>query len=308
MPRAAVLGTHMNGSADCGAADDEDDDDEAPLTGSRTGSTTVRRRGDYEPENRGWCSRTLSAFAGVATGLVLVWSPSWLLADRESSEPVTRDVPSVLPRHLFVFGIVCNERQHSWRARLRKLYGAHAPNILSIFVVLDDYRTHAKWQQLELKLGERLTEDVLYVPAMVKAERVEKHHAYREAHCSHKTMGWWKLASRWPSQWYGKTDDDAVIDLPPLLLLLARMPSGPVYGGIVHYSSVNLTNLEGTCFASGAYTAARQRLIGLNAALCPAGPNAAMPHCQCSQVDGPYPYVEGPLEILSSDVQVRDRA
>ena len=75
MPRAAVLGTHMNGSADCGAADDEDDDDEAPLTGSRTGSTTVRRRGDYEPENRGWCSRTLSAFAGVATGLMLVWSP-----------------------------------------------------------------------------------------------------------------------------------------------------------------------------------------------------------------------------------------
>ena len=112
---------------------------------------------------------------------------------------------------------------------------------------------------------------------------------YREAHCAHKTMGWWKLAKRWPSRWYGKTDDDAVIDLPPLLRFLreemAAIP-GPVFGGIVHYSSLNTTNLEGACFASGGLNAIKSRRR----------------RCSGPEFAGPCPYVEGPLEILSPEV------
>jgi len=192
--------------------------------------------------------------------------------------------------HLFVFGVVCNERRHEWRARLRALYGPRAPEVLPIFVISDEHERNAKWQQRELTAGAKTSDDVLFVPAANKAAMIEKHHAYREAHCAHKTMGWWQMASRWPSVWYGKTDDDAVFDLPPLLDLLSRLPSGPVYGGIVHYSSVNTTNLEGGCFSSGAYGAVRKRYVGREAKVC-------------SQLAGPFPYVEGPLEILSSDVQ-----
>ena len=103
-------------------------------------------------------------------------------------------------------------------------------------------------------------------------------------------MGWWRAAGRWPAKWYGKTDDDAVVDLPPLLSLLDDVLSrvdAPVYAGIVRYSSLNTTNLEGACFASGANGAVRYRAR----------------YCPQAEIAGPYPYVEGPLELLSPSVQ-----
>ena len=240
----------------------------------------------------------LSALCGVATGAGLV-----LLPLRMYTEPHVRrkpgDVKAVQKRadpaavgvdqHLFVFGVVCNERKHEWRGRLRKLYAAHAPAMLPIFVLDDRHQADARWMRRERAVGGLVGDDMLFVRTAWHATHVERHHAYREAHCAHKTMGWWQSALRWPSRWYGKTDDDAVIDLPPLRSLLARLPSGPVYGGIVHYSSVNTSNLEGGCFSPGAWGAVRARTVGRAAA-------------RCAALEGPYPYVEGPLEILSPDV------
>ena len=56
---------------------------------------------------------------------------------------------------------------------------------------------------------------------------------------------------------------------------------GPVFAGIVRYSSVNATNLEGVCFASGAAYAIRYR----------------RKYCAGPRFAGPFPYVEGPLEM-----------
>ena len=188
-------------------------------------------------------------------------------------------------------GIVCSERQHRWRARLRRLYALHADVMQPVFVIAAEKEHDAAWQARERSIGLHVGGDVLYAQQKVLAERVYRGvHVYREAHCSHKTMGWWRAASRWPSKWYGKTDDDAVIDLPPLLALLATLPPGPVYGGIVRYSSLNSSTLEGGCFSPGGNGAVRQRTHGRRAAACAA-------------LEGPYPYVEGPLEILSADVQ-----
>ena len=143
---------------------------------------------------------------------------------------------------------------------------------------------------------------MLFVPAAVRSTMLEtvdcpghpvgtrkcwsSRTPYREAHCAHKTMGWWRHARRWPAKWYGKTDDDAAIDMPPLLRLLTTVLApigGPIYGGTVHYSSLNTTNLEGRCFASGGFNAVRYK----------------QRYCAQREMAGPYAYVEGPLEILS---------
>ena len=258
-----------------------------------------------------------------------------------SSSRIRRRAPSAwrrplpIPEFTLVIGAVCDERRHDFRRRLRQLYGPHVAKreMLIKFVVSERYRSDERWLARERARGlphsapandgsatdsaavdgrvsrrRRLQalDDLLFMPAAHRATGLERVDCpgqrkgsrrcfsqltpYHEAHCAHKTMGWWRVAGQWPARWYGKTDDDAVIDVPPLLRLLsdALAPiSGPVFAGIVRYSSVNMTNLEGVCFASGATYAIRYR----------------RKYCAGPRFAGPFPYVEGPLEILSPDVQ-----
>lgn len=217
----------------------------------------------------------------------------WQCRSPPKPPPPPRQVPesavgsSTRHTYTFVFGVVCTESRHEWRANLRQLYAAHAGHVLPIYVVSAKREHDKRWHERERNVGGRTADDVLFAKAAHTATMLTGW--YREAHCSHKTMGWWQAAMRWPSVWYGKTDDDAVIDLPPLLSLLRQMPPAPVYGGIVRYSSLNASTLDGDCFSPGANGAVRVRQKGKQAA-------------KCAALEGPMPYVEGPLEILSADV------
>ena len=241
-----------------------------------------------------WLSFVLGAVCGgVLYGLsVRLVSPKAVHAvGKHAQRTAEQPVVSVDHTYTFVLGIVCSERQHAWRARLRRLYGRHAGVMRPVFVIAADRQADARWQEREVTIGGRVAGDILYANQSWWATHVYRRvHVYREAHCAHKTMVWWQTASRWPSKWYGKTDDDAVIDLPALLSLLDSLPAGPVYGGIVRYSSLNSTTLEGECFSSGGNGAVNKRRFGRGAAYC-------------ASLEGPFPYVEGPLEIVSSDVQ-----
>ena len=219
--------------------------------------------------------------------------------------------PPALHTYTLVIGAVCDEKRHDYRYRLRRLYAPYVASgaILARFVVSSERERDLKWRRKEMaangSTGDAV-DDLLFVPAAGLATMLEMadcpgHAAgtrrcfsgrtpFREAHCAHKSMGWWRAAGQWPARWYGKTDDDAVIDLPPLMHLLNGVLadiSGPVFGGIVRYSSINTTNLEGACFSSGGRLAMRYRSR----------------YCKQPEIRGPYPYVEGPLEILSPEVQ-----
>ena len=296
--------------------------------------------------------------------------------------------PTPLPpvhTYTLVIGAVCDERRHDFRNRLRRLYAPHVASgeLLVRFVVSSNRAHDRRWRSREIAANGTggAIDDLFYTAAATRATMLEKQdcpgHApgtrkcwssrtpYREAHCAHKTMGWWQMAGQWSSKWYGKTDDgvrhaevhgdgarsvhaarhripatchvahpacvdvqvpyagqrlwawrcqcatfvieamrmpgarnpmmtapvcvrsvrarltlscaDAVIDLPPLFRLLnyeLAAINGPVWGGIVHYSSVNTTNLEGSCFAQGGNNAVKFR----------------RKYCRAAEFAGPYPY------------------
>ena len=62
-----------------------------------------------------------------------------------------------------------------------------------------------------------------------------------QRHCAHKMVGWWRAVSRWPAVFYGKTDDDAVVDLSQLVPLLTySLPRYKTFAGVLRYSSTLL--------------------------------------------------------------------
>ena len=151
--------------------------------------------------------------------------------------------------------------------RLRPLYAE--TNRVLIRFVLD-----AVW--LKKQPPHRVHEDMIGVPMTQRSHR----------HCAHKMVGWWKAAGQWPARFYGKTDDDAVVDLPRLVPLLdSTLPSTGAYAGIVRYSSLNESTLEGECWAPGA------------------GGALKLHQRRCPGTYGPFPFVEGPLVVLTGDVR-----
>ena len=169
---------------------------------------------------------------------------------------------------LLLLGVFVNERRVAWRTRLRLFY---APTVatgrVAVKYIFDEQHLRAH--------AHRAGDDEVGVPIGPG----------RRLHCAHKMVGWWKAASRWPAEFYAKTDDDAVIDLPRLLPVLEAMPRRGVYGGIARYSSINDTTLEGECWGLGAVGALSRKASG------------------CPRAFGPFPFVEGPLVVLSADVQ-----
>lgn len=103
-----------------------------------------------------------------------------------------------------------------------------------------------------------------------------------------KVIGWLLHAlRRWHSTYYGKTEDDAIVDFGPLLTILSAAPRGPVAAGAIRYSCLNTSTLAcgGRCFALGAQGGLDLRAQG-----------------QCRGDVGPFPFLLGPLELLSHEV------
>jgi hypothetical protein len=170
---------------------------------------------------------------------------------------------------LLVLGVVANERRVRWRERLRQLYAPFAGKVL-VKYVLEDSKSNPRRKYTPAA-------DEVMVPVVRGGDR----------HCAHKMVGWWSMAQRWPGAFYAKTDDDAALDLPRLLPIIEGLPRRGLYSGILRYSSMNESSLEGVCWSAGAYGALNKRVRD--------------PACVGSV--GPIVFAEGPFVLMSSDVQ-----
>ena len=197
------------------------------------------------------------------------------MAAPSSTHTVYRNVA----QPVLLLGVVSTERwAHARLVRLRAFYShwtnGTVPAVLVRFI-LDE-----RWLMRLAKQSPRsVMDDMLGVKIMSLPQR----------HCAHKMVGWWRAVSRWPADFYGKTDDDAAVDLARLvpLLLSPAMPRIGAYAGVTRYSSVNESSLEGLCWAPGAGGALKLRERKV----------------ECRGSHGPLPFVEGPLVIISADVQ-----
>lgn len=179
--------------------------------------------------------------------------------------------PTVSAQPLLVLGVLCNERRRTWALKLRKLY---APFVNSGQVVVR-YVYDERWIS-KRKSWQQLLDDEVGVPI---GQGVQ-------LHCAHKMVGWWSNAHRWSNgTFYAKTDDDAALDLERILPLIERLPRRRLYGGILRYSSINDTSLEGVCWSAGAHGAVKKHRR----------------HCPTSR--GPIAFAEGPFVLMSADMQ-----
>ena len=167
---------------------------------------------------------------------------------------------------LLVLGVLCSEGRRGWRERLRRYYSAFSDRVVVRFILdekwMSSHKTKTASDEVGVPTGRGLNQ-----------------------HCAHKMVGWWSTAQRWPGSYYMKTDDDAMVDLARILPLLESLPRTRMYGGILRYSSINETSLEGVCWAPGAAGALNKRRN----------------HCKLTR--GPIVFAEGPFVLMSADVQ-----
>lgn len=186
---------------------------------------------------------------------------------------------SLTPPALLVLGVVTTEKWAVERiTRLRAFYSTWNGTALVKFILDEQWLQRERARQKILDTAAH--DDLLGVPTMSELP---------QRHCAHKMVGWWRAASRWPAAYYVKTDDDAAVDLAQLVPLL-RSPSMPrtrAYAGVVRYSSLNESSLLGVCWAPGAGGALKLR----------------QRRAECVGAYGPFPFAEGPLIVLSVDVQ-----
>ena len=176
------------------------------------------------------------------------------------------------PRALLVIGIVSTEKRKEWRDRLRTVYKPWVDRgVVILKFVLDSRR-----------LPDNAL-DELGVPISKTRYR------YFQTACAHKMVAFWQQAGRWPAQYYVKTDDDAALNLHHIVPLVQSLPRKRLYSGILRYSSMNDTTLEGVCWAAGPNGALNKKRTARE--------------CKGPTVSGPYPFAEGPFILISSDVQ-----
>ena len=169
---------------------------------------------------------------------------------------------------LLVVGVISTERQVRWRQRLRHLYQPYVDRgIVQVFYILDGSAQNGL-----------IMADEIGVPVSHRPDR----------HCAHKMIGFWKMAGRWPATYYLKTDDDVTLDLPRIVPLLESLPRHRLFSGILRYSLVNETTLEGVCWSAGANGALNKRRRA---------------SCKGDTIRGPFPFAEGPFVLMSADVQ-----
>ena len=180
-------------------------------------------------------------------------------------------------QYLLAIGVVCREPAIDRRARLRKLYARIASSSdVVIRFVLDG----AWWRSANA------TRFIDEVGAWSGGSTLD------ESHCALKVLSWWRtIAPCIHAKFYLKTDDDVVLDLPPLLSLIRAFPPGtPLYAGPMHYTYLNATGTRAPyCFAYGAKSAIR---LGETA-------------CRKPLYEGPIIFAEGPLIILSRELLVK---
>ena len=122
----------------------------------------------------------------------------------------------------------------------------------------------------------------------------------------HKSHGWWDVAwRRFRATFFGKTDDDAVVDLPRLHLVLRSLPNATTYAGALHYGSLAQRHGHSSC--SNASRCSKRRTGELAPRECFGGTLAAAlgsytHHQVCSSTFGPIPFAVGPLIMVSADV------
>ena len=127
------------------------------------------------------------------------------------------------PAHLLVLGIVMSEKTYTSRIRWLRAYYSD-PLVNSGSAVLVRFVIEANWWARRIvEVPSSASDDVLGVVTMSDLP---------QRHCAHKMVGWWRAAARWPAVFYGKTDDDAAIDLPRLVpLLMQSLPCTRVFAG-----------------------------------------------------------------------------
>ena len=144
-----------------------------------------------------------------------------------------------------VLGVLSTEHLKDRRQRLRVLYrGAHELGVDVRYVLSAEWLAECATQSAsewctESHAHGALEADEVAVPTA--QPRWTRNRGPWEQLCSRerimalKTVGWLVHAQRWQAKWYGVTDDDALIDLPPLLLLLDAAPLGPSWAGVANY-------------------------------------------------------------------------
>lgn len=182
---------------------------------------------------------------------------------------------SSLPVEL-VLGVLSARHNIRHRHRLRSHYQKSASSVVVRFVVDWSGNNDSSW----------LLPDEVLVPRMVAASTSNM--CIKRQVMARLSAWWWRAAERWPARFYGKTDDDAVIDLQMLPALLRPIPAGPSLAGAVRYSCLNTTthSCKSPCHALGAVSALRLRTT-----------------CACGCDFGPFPFVLGPLIMMSSELR-----
>ena len=95
-----------------------------------------------------------------------------------------------------MLGIISTEHQHGRRQRQRELY-SRTPGVFLRFVLSERYLQSAANTSL---IGDEVG---VYV-----GDNIARAGAWSNAHCAHKSLGWWRIAGRWVGDFYGKSDDD----------------------------------------------------------------------------------------------------
>jgi len=161
-------------------------------------------------------------------------------------------------------------------------------------------------QRKAVRHEERAHRDVIFVPA-----RDYLPHAVAE-----KSLGWWLYAaSNLQAKWIGKTDDDSLTYLPRLeheLRLMAQMTKqqgrSHFYYGVMTWRCWTPFHSEpdGACGARGddgplpqrpGHAAATKGTLPSLVRQCSAGG-------ECSAAIGPFPFADGSLQLLSSDLML----
>ena len=257
------------------------------------------------------CSSSRSA-ASFGLGLVCGWwvlHGAWTTPDALNSGLIPSMPSPAPPRATMVLGVLSTEHLKDRRQRLRVLYrGAHELGVDVRYVLSAEWlaecgsQSASEWCTESHAHGALEADEVAVPTAQPRWTRNRgpwEQLCSRERIMAFKTVGWFVHAQRWQAKWYGVTDDDALIDLPPLLLLLDAAPLGPSWAGVANYYYLNATSLE----------AARQ-----NKTRKPAW----LPRLQCHAVGiagalnlgrrhgcegyGPYPFMLGSLNLMSREL------
>ena len=267
----------------------------------------------HAPSTLGPAGGSSRAVASFGLGMVCGWSllhSTWSPSDALHARPLPlQPRPAQTPQTMIVLGVLSTEHLKERRQRLRDLYrDAHQQGVDVRYVLSAEWLAECATPRAtewctEIHARGALEADEVAVltvqPRWTRNRGPWEQLCSRERIMAFKTMGWLVLAQRWQASWYGVTDDDALVDLPPLLLLLRAAPWGPSWAGVVNYYYLNATSLHAARQNTTRKPAWLPRLpchaLGIAGAL-----NLGQLH-GCEGY-GPYPFMLGSLNLMSREL------